>query len=264
MFLRGDVFSHTLEMMTGVTLVGPHDYPQNKPYNVCYLLHGLCGNNGDWANFTLLPQYAQQCHTIFVLPEVGRSFYTDMAHGPSYFSYVADELPMTIRSLFNVSADRDHTAVLGASMGGYGALKCGLSRPERFGKVAAFSSACLFLQEDLDTLRSPVGRAKAEEFFGEQLPRDMESIFGGDFTWSEEEDISCLAAMALKGGHAPELFLACGESDYILVPNRRMRDHLAAMSYPFTYREWPGEHNWFFFNTALQKALAWLYGLSDS
>ncbi|MCD8138241.1 MAG: esterase family protein [Planctomycetaceae bacterium] len=251
-------------MMTGVTLVGPHDYPLDRPYNVCYLLHGLCGSNGDWANFTLLPQYAQQYHTIFVLPEVGRSFYTDMAHGPRYFSYVADELPDTVRSLFNVSAERDKTAVIGASMGGYGALKCALSRPERFGKVAAFSSACLFLRDDLDILRSPLGRAKAEEFFGKRLPLDMECVFGESFAWSEEHDIPSLAGRALAAGNPPDLFLACGESDYLVVPNRRLRDHLAAMHYPVTYQEWLGEHNWFFFNTALEKALAWLYGTSAS
>ena len=61
-----------------------------------------------------------------------------MKYGLPYFSYLTEELPTICKSIFRISADREHTAVMGGSMGGYGALKCALSKPEQYGMCAAF------------------------------------------------------------------------------------------------------------------------------
>ena len=63
-----------------------------------------------------------------------------MLHGGKFFTYIADELPEIMRGFFPISAKREETFICGSSMGGYGALKIGLSRPERFGVIGSLSS----------------------------------------------------------------------------------------------------------------------------
>ena len=74
MILRGSVYSSMLEMETGITVIIPNKFNMEQNYQVVYLLHGLCGGNGDWANYTMLPVYANDYNAIFVMPEISRSF----------------------------------------------------------------------------------------------------------------------------------------------------------------------------------------------
>ena len=54
--------------------------------------------------------------------------------------FLGDVIPM-IESTFRVYADRDHRAIAGLSLGGAQALALGLSHPDLFSRVAAFSPA---------------------------------------------------------------------------------------------------------------------------
>ena len=58
----------------------------------------------------------------------------------------------------------------------------------------------------------------------------------------------------------PRLFLACGQQDSLYPANLRLRDTLQAMNWPLTWYEAPGDHNWFFWNDALGRAMKELFG----
>ena len=109
-------------METGITIVTPNGIVEKGKYRVAYLLHGLCGRSGDLADYTMLPAFANDYNIIFIMPEVARSFYTDMKYGLKYFSYITEELPVICKSIFNISSQREDTIIMGASMGGYGAF----------------------------------------------------------------------------------------------------------------------------------------------
>ena len=102
MILRGTVFSKTLEKDTGITIVTPSDLKQDRPYRVAYLLHGLCGDSATWVDNSMLPVYAREGHTIYILPDAVRSFYTDMRYGSRYFTYVTEELPVLCKQVFQI------------------------------------------------------------------------------------------------------------------------------------------------------------------
>ena len=53
----------------------------------------------------------------------------------------------------------------------------------------------------------------------------------------------------------PRLFLACGQQDSLYPASLRLRDTLQAMNWPLTWYEAPGDHNWFFWNDALGRAM---------
>jgi S-formylglutathione hydrolase FrmB len=260
MILRGSVSSGILEMDTGITVVGPNKFSMDNPYKVVYLLHGLWGSNGNWADYTMLPVYAKDYDIIFILPEVARSFYTDMKYGQKFFSYITEELPVISKSIFNISAERMDTAVIGASMGGYGALKCALSKPEQYGYCCAFSSACLFLREGLEYQRANEETEEFKAAYSEQLIKDFHAIFGQGLEWSPSDEILELAKKANMQSIKPKIYSACGTDDFLHKDNIRFNSEMKKLGYDFTYEEWTGNHDWYFFNEALGKALKVCFG----
>ncbi|MCE5286719.1 MAG: hypothetical protein LLG02_12845 [Pelosinus sp.] len=259
MILRGSVFSSVLEMETGITIVGPNKFEAGK-YQVVYLLHGQCGRSGDWAEYTMLPTYANDYNILFIMPEVARSFYTDMKYGQHFFSYVVDELPKICKGVFNISAKREDTAVIGASMGGYGALKCAFSKPEVYGFVAAFSSPCLFLQEGLDKQRTEGHTEEFRAMYGERIINDFEAIFGKELVWTSANEIVELAKKINGEKVKPKIYTACGTNDFFHDDNVRFQGEMKKLDFAFTYEEWAGVHDWFFFNEALRKSLSFYFG----
>ena len=255
MILRGTVFSTVLEMDTGITIVTPSDCHSEEPYKVAYLLHGLCGNNDAWADDSMLPVHAREGHTIYVMPDAGRGFYTDMRFGPRYFTYIVDELPVICKSVFRISAKREDTAILGASMGGYGALKCALTRPEQYGMCGAFSSACLFLREGLEEQREHGGDPVFIRRYGERLLADFEAIFGRNLDWKPEYEILELAKRIKDRTDKPAVYMACGSNDPFRASHVRFQKEMRPLGFDLLYEEWKGIHDFFFFDESLRRAI---------
>jgi S-formylglutathione hydrolase FrmB len=257
MLLRGNFYSGVLGLYTGITIFAPEQH--EEPYKVCYLLHGLHNDQNTWVDSTMLPVFARDHGTLFVLPAVGRSFYTDMKHGYRYFAYITEELPRIVKKIFNISVKREDTAVIGCSMGGYGALKTALSAPERYGFCGAISSACLFINEQLDSLRENTGywlntggpEARA-------ILTDLQAAFGEDLAYADSDEILKLAEKAAARTVQPKIYAACGTEDNLRKENLRFKEQIKKLNLQYTYEEWAGAHDWGFFNDALKKALeAW-------
>ncbi|MBS5703159.1 MAG: prolyl oligopeptidase family serine peptidase [Butyricicoccus pullicaecorum] len=255
MLFRGTIFSKTLEMATGLVVAGPGNLSK-APTQVCYLLHGLCGNSGCWADYTRLRLYAEERRTLFIMPEAARSFYTDMRYGGLFLQYVAEELPEICANLFRIPTGRENTAVFGGSMGGYGAFKVALNHPERFGACAALSPCCLMIGEEMDDLRQTPAE-QAEQTWGSTLMRDFHAIFGPELALCPQDNPVRLAERAARG-NAPRLYLACGRQDEYLDDCRHYHGILTALDVPHTYEEWDGAHDWYFFDEALRRALIWM------
>lgn len=259
MLLRGSLFSQVLDMETGVTIITPEEtFPE--PPRIAYVLHGLNSGNGSWSDCSLLPAYAKNYNAVFIMPEVGRSYYADMRYGQRFFTYVADELPELCRRTFNIAAGRENTAVIGASMGGYGALKCALSRPRRFGVCCAFSSGSLYTAEFLERVKKIGDWSRIAGLMGEQRVADFHAIFGDDLKVEPENELSLVAQKAAENAERPRFYCACGADDGFLRYNRRFRDELSSLGFDVTYEEWAGGHDWDFFNAALKNALCFCYG----
>ncbi len=234
-FFHGSVVSKALGMSTGLTVSIPAEgwkYPDGFP--VLYLLHGLSDNASNWARRSNIDLYAEEAGMVVIMPEVQRSFYCDMQYGPAYFTYVADELPALCAAMLHLSDRREDTFVAGLSMGGYGALKVALSRPDRFEAVASFSGA-------LDMAgRFPAG-----------LPEFM-AVSGGEL---RDEDDLFLLAQKLSPEQRPRVYMTCGEQDFLLDESRRFSAKLDALGWNHTLETWKGDHEWRFWDASIQKAL---------
>jgi S-formylglutathione hydrolase FrmB len=257
MVLQGNVFSSALARYTGLSVFFPDSLKKNEQsgkYRVVYLLHGLHGDNRQWLNNTMLSYFAKKGNTVFVMPEVGRSFYTDMKRGAPYFTYIAEELPELCRQSFNISAAREDTAVMGGSMGGYGALKIALSKPERYGFCAVFAPACLFLDETLKELRLHWKTAVQAGAEAAAVIGDLQSAFGEDFQYNAGDIILELAKNADSSPQKPKIHTSCGTDDDFLKDNRRFAEAMKQFSFDFAFEEMDGKHDWNYFNAALFKA----------
>ncbi len=220
--------------------------PLRKSYPVLYLLHGLLDDQTTWTRQTSIERYAQALGLAVVMPAVQRGFYTDMAAGPRYFSFVADELPALVTGMFPISQRRKDTFVAGLSMGGYGAFKLALTYPERYAAAASLSGAL-----DVVDLLPTLDKAERKEWtsiFG-----NLKKLAGGD------NDLTYLAQQLTKNkARRPQLFQCCGSEDFLYDQNIRFRDLLQAQGIKLTYEDGPGEHDWAYWDRMIQRVLAWL------
>lgn len=229
--------SPSLRMSTHAFVVLP-EYPA-QPQNTLILLHGLSGACDTWNRRTSIERYAQKHNLAVIMPEVQRSWYTDMVYGLPYFTFITDELPRLAANTLRVPVDPAHLYVGGLSMGGYGALKCALRAGDVFSRGASLSGAA-------DIRQLPPG-GYWEDVFGprEQIPGSFNDLFA--------------AAKALPPENRPPLYMWCGTEDSLLPGNHALRDHLLALGYDLTYAESAGNHAWQWWDLHIQDVLRWLF-----
>jgi putative tributyrin esterase len=161
--LRCDFYSEALGLATSMTVLVPQPTrtqirvvgaPSGASPPVLYLLHGLSDDDTMWLRSTSIERYVAPLGLAVVMPQVHRSFYADQPDGGRYWTFLSEELPELVGSMFQVSQRRKDTFVAGLSMGGYGAFKWALRHPERFAAAASLSGVL-----DIANLRAR-GRAR--------------------------------------------------------------------------------------------------------
>ena len=252
--LRCNFASEVLQMDTAMTVILPQDgaTPFSDPPSVIetappvlYLLHGAGDNSTSWSRCTALERYVEPYGLAVVMPEVGRSFYTDQVHGQRYWTYLTEELPVLVESLLQVSTQRADTFVAGLSMGGYGAIKWALRQPDRFAAAASLSGV-------LDIARVRRSREPHRE-------PTLHAAFGEhDLTGTDEDLLHLLSSGARSAKPLPDLLLACGEGDALFADNIRFITAATDLNIAVTSDLGPGEHTWAYWDAAIQRVLAWL------
>ena len=114
--LHCDFFSDALGLCSSMDVILPQAPPGTRArgrrlFPTLYLLHGLSDDHTIWQRRTSIERYVADLPLAVVMPAVGRSFYTDMAHGLRYWTFVSEELPALCRSFFPLSARREDTFV---------------------------------------------------------------------------------------------------------------------------------------------------------
>lgn len=241
--IRTEIYSPLLGLATSVMVLVPDGLdPRTVP--VVTLLHGLSDNSTVWERRTNVEEYAQKRGVAVVMPEVGRSWYTDMAQGLKYFTFITEELPAECHRLFGLSREREKNFIMGNSMGGYGAMKCAFRKPENYAGVGAFSSVA--------DITDRVERARGTEMEGE-----FRAIFGQELTIAPEEEIFSLVRGLTSP--LPRIYMACGEQDALYEGNVRLDETLTALSLPHRFDHRPGLHCWPFWNESLEDAFSYFF-----
>ncbi len=211
-----------------------------------YLLHGLSDDHTAWQRWTSIERYVEGLDLAVVMPAAQRSFYTDMAAGGCYWTFISEEVPYVARSLFHLSARREDTFVTGLSMGGYGAFKLALSFPDRYSAVASLSGALNVARMVFDPKTDWLDEAPA--MFG-----DLASVKGGP------NDLFYLAKkLAASRGPKPRLYQWCGTEDFLYKDNVRFHKLAQKLGLALDYSESPGTHEWKYWDQQIRVVLEWL------
>ena len=249
--LRSELLQHGTE----VDLYFPSDYPVSvvpEIRGVITLLHGFGGTSKDWMQLSAACRYAADNGLIVVAPECSNGFYCDMAYGDAWYTYVTEELPVLLRKIFNIPTEREKNFIAGLSMGGYGAMMIGMNHPERYAGIASFSGA--------------VDVAQMLDIYGSipEWHRAFVPIYGDDVKLKDTQDLYVLARKIseLPAEDQPKLFFTCGTEDerpYSILPqNRSLHAYMKDLPLQnYRYMEWPGNHEWKFWDRSLVYAIDW-------
>ena len=225
------------------TMIGIDQASEEGTRKTLWLLHGLSDDYSAWMRRTSIERYALRHNLCVVMPSVGRSWYTDGVLG-DYYTYVSEELPRIMRSFFRcMSPEREYNYIAGLSMGGFGAMKIGLSHPEQYAGIASFSGS-VDLAPRLADPESP-----------------LHTVFGTreDFLASGNN----LFALAENCTQKPKIYMWCGTEDKLLEGNRRFSAHLQDLGYDVDYNESEGLHRWEYWDTQVSVVLDRWFDISE-
>lgn len=241
-FFRTHFFADSLGVCTRANVLLPDRPDPDAPLPALYLLHGLSDDETIWMRRTSLELFAGSRNLAIVMPDGGRSFYSNLRTGQRFFDYLTEELPSLVERWFRVDPRRENRFVAGLSMGGYGALKAALSRSDRYAAAAGLSSVC-----DIRWIR---GNAP---IWGTLVPP-------GETEPPPELDLASLSerVAALPAAERPALFQYCGTEDFLWQDNLRFRDRLRSIGLAPHWEEGPGGHSWENWNERIRHVLDWL------
>ncbi|WP_315793781.1 alpha/beta hydrolase family protein [Paenibacillus sp. BIC5C1] len=253
--IKCDFYSDTLGLSTSMHVILPQQtHNQIGMENVSgqglhptlYLLHGLSDDDSIWLRRTSIERYVADLGIAVVMPQVHRSFYTDMAEGGRYWTFISEELPALARSFFPLSHKREDNFVAGLSMGGYGAFKLALHKPEQYAAAASLSGA-LDMVAHMD---NRIVKALSDAEF--------KRIFGAEIKGSENDLLHLLEESKASQGPKPLLYQCCGTEDFLYDENQTFRQACAQTDFQLTYEEEPGGHDWGYWDEKIQNVLKWL------
>lgn len=199
---------------------------------VVYLLHGGGGDYREWSNDSDVSQYVE-AGLILVMPEGNSSYYTNSATRPEdrYEDYIVKDLILDVETRFPAATDRSQRAIVGISMGGFGAVKIALKHPELFAFVGGISPA-------LDVPTRPFSIKRIGQWRGHR------AIFGPwNGTVQHENDPFTLARTADPAA-APDFYFTCGDQEGLLPANRQFARLLEQRHFQYEFHVSHGGHDW--------------------
>jgi S-formylglutathione hydrolase len=140
-----------------VTIYLPPSYAAERArrYPVLYLMHGYGGTDGTWTGrLARLPESADKLaagsgfhEMIVVMPNAYSlhkgSMYSNSVTSGDWEGYIAHDLVAYMDSHYRTIPDRLSRGLAGHSMGGYGAIRIGMKRPDVFASLYVMSGCCL-------------------------------------------------------------------------------------------------------------------------
>lgn len=237
-------FARSIGLTTTLSAILPDS--GSGPFPVFYLLHGLGDDHTTWLRRTSLERYVAGVPLIIILPETARGWYinSDSPAGRAYEDHLVKEVIPLVDRLFPTIARREGRVIGGLSMGGYGAVKSALKFPELFCDATSHSGPLM------TPMHKPETRPKE---YAPQLA-EFAALFGPGWQNGPNDPVALAKKCPLH--LRPALRIDCGLSDFLLDQNREFHTHLTTLRFPHEYQEFDGEHNWAYWDTHIQDALA--------
>jgi putative tributyrin esterase len=209
---------------------------------VVYLLHGSGGDFREWTNDSDVARFAEK-GLILVMPEGESSYYTNSVDRPNdrFEDYIVKDLIADVEARF--PADRTRRAIVGSSMGGFGAINLAFKHPELYNFVGALSPA-------IDVPSRPFSIKRISQY------RSHASIFGAWGSGTRHENDPFVLGQKVDPGSVPFIYATCGEQEGLLPASRLFFALLAKRNFRYEFHSGPGGHNWNQWNPRLSDLFA--------
>ncbi len=259
-FISSSFYSAVLGQEVDLDLYLPNDYTNkssiSQPQAVIYFLHGLSRSQQYFKELSAANRYARDNQLAIVYISAPQSWYSDMVHGMKYYSYITQELPQLLKSMYGLEFPREKTFLAGLSMGGYGTWKIGLSRPDMFSAIAPMSAPC-----DMKMVAEMIKQRKAagadisgfSSFFG---------AFGDEMDIQDKDDIFFLLKKVseLPAHQQPRIRSMCGKQDELIkifAQNVKLDEYAKKLPLAdYKFWKWDGAHEYSFWDRAILHAIA--------
>ena len=238
-------FSMYLKYGIDCTVILPEKIKEDEKLSCLWLYHGGSGDHKAWLYHSPIVEIAEERHIAVVLPNAHESCFIDMNFGDKYGAYMGKELPAMIHNMFPcISRERKDNYISGFSNGGYGCLHVGLSNPEKFSIIGAFSAG-----DKADSDFPNDGGAKS-------IARIR--LFGDGDLHKNGYGLTYIAdRLIAENVDKPMIYHACGGQDPWLKQNHIVRNYFCShKEFDYTYDEITDmAHEWKFWNEELVRFL---------
>lgn len=244
-------------------------YDSKKSYPVVYLLHGLGDDETSWLEYGQISQYAdksvesdESVPMIFVMPEAFRTYYVNDYKGSFlYQDMFVKELVPYIDSLFRTKANRQHRALMGYSMGGFGALNLHLKHPDVFGSAVPLSISVRtdeqYITEDASGWDDQWGR-----LFGEPGFKGKDRITE---YYKQNSPFYILPQMPAAEIKKLNIYIDNGDKEQTLCrSNEELHILMRKLNIPHEFRVRDGGHSFQYWCSALPNALRFISDAFES
>jgi S-formylglutathione hydrolase FrmB len=213
-------------------VVLPAKIAANEKLPVVYLLHSGGGGFHDWTNDSDVAQYAER-GLILIMPEGNSSYFANAVDPPQdrYEDYIVKDLISDVESRFPAASGRSDRAIVGASMGGFGAVNLALRHPDLFAFSAGLSPA-------LDVPSRPFSIKRIEQW------HRFRAIFGSWQGQTQRDNDPFILIRSADPAKTSYFFLTGGEQEGLLPSIRQFAALLAARHLQYEFHTSPGGHDW--------------------
>jgi len=214
------------------------------------LLHGVYGSHWAWAlkggaHKTAARLISEEAIPPMVLAMPSDGLWGDgsgyLKHSEQDFErWIVEEVPAVAAYAAPCLSEQSPIFIAGLSMGGFAALRLTGKYPKRFRAASAHSAATHF-EQLLDATE------EAEARFG-----------------ANKADYSVLKALLKSRGELPPFRFDCGKEDWLIEPNRRLHEALCQAGIEHSYEEYPGAHEWLYWEEHLEDSLRFFGSVAES
>lgn len=208
---------------------------------ICILLHGVYGSAWIWAMKGQAHRTVQRMIAdgeiqpmLLAMPSDGLwgdgSAYFGH-HGKHFDRWIVEDVPLAIRENIPQADASSELCIGGLSMGGYGALSLGSRFPEKFKAISGHSSITV-----LDEMKLFVEEPISDYTANCNTPNVIDTL-------------------QANGDSLPPLRFDCGVDDELIAGNRKLHKQLLKAGIAHTYEEFPGGHEWPYWQKHLEKTL---------
>lgn len=271
-----------------VTVYLPPSYArdQERRFPVVYLLHGYGGRDDTFTErLASLAQSGDRLaaaqgfsEAIVVTPNAYTlhkgSMYSNSPTTGDWERFIAEDLVAQIDKRYRTLPNRMSRALAGHSMGGYGALRIGMKRPDVFATLYAMSACCLAANrnpnpESMAAAEAIRTRAQADEAakasgFGPSVTLASAAAWSPNpgnpplyldlpvqngkvrpeivAKWVANSPLETLEQYASNLKNYYSIAIDIGTGDPLLASNRQLHEAMTRLRIPHYYEEYDGDH----------------------